>query len=129
MKTLLGALCLFTASAFAQVSVSVSAPVANSNISSPIQLHATASSSHPITGWQVYLDSNSVYAGPATGTISTSINAGQGTHTLVVRAWDTTGAFGDKTLTAIVASSDTTPPPTSTAGLPTPPSNAKVFSN
>ncbi len=140
MKTLLSALCLLTASAFAQVTVSISTPLASSNVSAPIHLHATASSSHPITGWHVYLDGKDVYS--TTGTtaiIDMFMNATAGTHTIVVRSWDTTGASGDKTLSATVASSNTaTPPPptttaptapTSTAGLPTPPSNAKVFTN
>jgi len=110
------------------VSVQVSVPVAYSTISGPIHLSATASSSRPITGWHVYLDSNDVYSGPASGTIDTNIAATQGTHQLVIRAWDASGAYGDKTLQATVSASSTTPPPTST-GLPTPPSTATVYSN
>ncbi len=130
MKTLLSALCLFTASAFAQVSVSVSAPVAYSTVTAPIHVHATASSSRPITGWHVYLDSADVYnTTGSTATIDTFLNASAGTHTLVFRAWDTSGAYGDKTVTATVGSGATTTAPSSSTGLPTPPSTAKVFTN
>lgn len=108
------------------ISVSVSAPVSSSTSTSPIHLHATASGTYAVTGWQVYLDSNSVYTGPASATIDTNINASKGTHQLVVRAWDTTGAYASQTLQATVSGA-VTPPPAS--ALPTPPSSAKVFSN
>jgi hypothetical protein len=109
------------------VSVQLSAPAANSTVSSPIQLQATASSSHPITGWQVYLDSAIVYTGPATGTISAAINASQGAHQIIARAWDSTGAFADQTIQATVAST-VAPAPTASNPLPTPPATAIVFS-
>jgi hypothetical protein len=110
------------------ISVSVSAPVAYSSSTSPIHLHATAASSYAVTGWQVYLDNNIVYTGPASATIDTNVNASQGTHQLVVRAWDTSGAFGSQVLPATVTGAAATPPPPTTA-LPTPPSNAKVYSD
>ncbi len=118
--------------ATATPTIQVSAPLASSTTTSPIHLQATASDSNPITGWQVYLDGVNVYTGGATTTISANVNAANGVHQLVVRAWDTSGAYGTQTLSATVASS--TPPPTApttpvASGLPTPPSTAKVFSN
>ena len=107
------------------LSVSVSAPVAYATGTSPVHLHAIASGSNAVTGWQVYLDNSSVYTGPAAATIDTNINASQGAHQLVVRAWDTTGAYASQTLQTTVSGSATPP----SSALPTPPSSAKVYSN
>jgi hypothetical protein len=127
----LGALflfALFASSCFAQVSISASAPQAYATVTAPIHLQATASSSHPITGWQVYLDNANVASAGATGTLSTSINASQGTHQIVIRAWDTTGVFGSQTLQATVSGSGAVAAPSPSSGaLPTPPSYAQVF--
>jgi len=128
---LIGALCLFASSCFAQVSVSVSAPQAYATVATTFQVQASASSSHPITGWQVYLDGSDVAAAGATGTLSSSIAATQGTHQVVVRAWDSTGEFGSQAFQVTASSAGTPAPPPSTpsSALPTPPSNAKVFNS
>jgi hypothetical protein len=127
-KALIAALSLFTfvSLGVASVTVNVSSPTNNSTGSAPIALHATASSSYAITGWQVYLDNADVYTGPAASSISASINAATGTHQLVVRAWDKSGAFGSQNLQITVSSSSTSGSSGSGA-LPTPPSTAKVF--
>jgi hypothetical protein len=126
LKNLLVALFVFSLASFsaAQVTVQVSAPLANSTNTTSTHVQATASSSHPITGWQVYLDSADVTSGPANATLSTSINASVGAHTLVIRAWDSTGAFGSQT-ESITVSNAAQP----ASALPTPPSTATVFSN
>jgi hypothetical protein len=129
---LLATLCLIASFGVAQVTVKVSAPLANSTVTAPFQLQATASSSHPITGWQVYIDSADVYKGPAGASISTKLTATPGIHQGVVRAWDSTGAYASQTLTIKVVSASATPPPPPpppVVSLPTPPSTAKVFSN
>jgi hypothetical protein len=135
-KILLGALCLMAPSfSIAQVMVQVSSPQAYATIAAPTHVHATASSSQAITGWHVYLDNADVYTGPAGGTIDTDLNASQGTHQLVIRAWDTTGEFGSQALQATVTGAaapvTTAPAPAvpPTTALPTPPSTATVFSN
>jgi hypothetical protein len=109
------------------LNVSVAAPVAYSSTTSPIHLHATATGSNAVTGWQVYLDNNIAYTGPASSTIDTNLNAGSGTHQLIARAWDTTGAFASQTLQVTISGATAAPP--SSSALPTPPSSAKVFSN
>jgi len=112
------------------ITVAVSAPVSYSSTTSPIHLHATASGSYAVTGWQVYLDNNSVYTGPATSTIDTNLNAANGTHQIVVRAWDTSGAFGTQAVQATVTgSSASAPPPPPSNALPTPPAGARVYNN
>ncbi|HUO61416.1 MAG TPA: hypothetical protein VMU24_12160 [Candidatus Acidoferrales bacterium] len=105
-KILLGALSLLIATAgFAQVNVSASSPTSSST--SPVKVSANASSSHPIAGWHVYVDGKDSYVGPASGSINTTISTGTGTHQFVIRAWDSTGAYGDKTINVNVTSGST----------------------
>jgi len=128
---MLALFCFVAPFALAQVKIQASAPLANSSVTGPIAVHATASSSHPITGWQVYLDSADVYTGPPAATISANLTAVKGNHQLVIRAWDSTGAFGTETVEVTVTGATTTPPPAAppVTSLPTPPSNAVVFNN
>ncbi len=125
-KFLLGAICLLAPLSIAQVTVQVSAPQAYATVAAPVHVHATATSSHPITGWQVYVDNADVYSAPAGGTIDANINAAQGSHQITIRAWDSTGEFGSQALQATVAGAA---PPAASTGLPQPPANAKVFNN
>ena len=123
MKALLLAVVvvLLASTCFASVTVQLSSPAAYSTVGSPFHLAGTASSTHPITGWQVYLDSKNVYTGPATGSISTYLNAATGAHQLVVRAWDSSGANGSKSITFTVGtvstSTSTSTSTTSTSGV------------
>jgi len=84
--------------------VTVSTPLAGFNLISPtkVQASATARSGHWMTGWAIYLDGRQVFSAGSVGTINTSVSASTGTHTLVVRAWDSSGAFGDQTLSVDV---------------------------
>jgi hypothetical protein len=84
--------------------VAVSIPAIGSNVLSPIKIQAsaTASSGHSITGWAVYLDGSAAYRAGAVTSISPSVSASTGTHTLVVRAWDSSGAYGDQTFSVEV---------------------------
>jgi hypothetical protein len=130
-KTFLSAICLLASSCIAQVAVHVAAPLANATVTAPVHVQATASSSHPITGWVVYLDNVSVYTSSA-ASINANFAALKGTHQLVIRAWDSTGAYGSQALQATVSAAappPPPPPPPPTTGLPTPPATAKVFSN
>jgi hypothetical protein len=123
---------VFASNCLAQVTVQLASPAA-ATVAGSFQLQASASSSYPITGWHAYLDGANVYSAGSTQTISTSLNAAQGTHLLVVRAWNSTGAYGDKTVQISVgagtASNTSTGSSTVTNALPVPPSTAKVFSN
>lgn len=131
MKKYLSILVALIASNCFAVSVQVASPAANSNVSAPFQLRASASSSHPIVGWHAYLDSANVLTAGATGSVSGSVSAATGKHQLVIRAWDSTGAYGDQTITITVGSTTNTggSNPAPSGALPAPPSNAKVFSN
>jgi len=124
---LLGITCLAQA-----VTVQLGSPNNGGTVSAPIQLQASASSGHPITGWHAYLDGQNVFTAGTTGSISGTISAANGTHQLVVRAWDSTGAYGDQTVNITVSGSggNPAPPPAPPSGsLPTPPGNALHFYN
>ena len=124
-----------TASAATALTVSVASPTAYSTVGNPFTLQASASGPQAITGWQAYLDGKSVASAGATKSINASVSAATGTHLLVVRAWDTSGAYADQTLQVNVSSASgtggTTPPPSapSSGALPKPPSTAKVWTN
>jgi hypothetical protein len=132
-KTLASAFIFIASLGFAQVKITVGSPQASATVASPLTIKASASSSHPITGWHVYMDGVDVASGGSVSSISDTLSAAQGTHQLVVRAWDSTGAYGSQTLQITVqgATAATTAPATTTAtaGLPTPPSTATVFTN
>jgi phosphatidylinositol-3-phosphatase len=84
----------------AKPAVAVATPVPGSSVASPIYIHAfaTPSSGRFIKGWHIYLDGTDKYAAGAVSSISASISASAGQHTVVLRAWDSSGAFGDQTL-------------------------------
>jgi len=111
--------------AAAAVSVTVTAPGNGSQLGSPFTLTANASSHYTITGWHIYVDGNNVYSGGSTDSIQASINASSGTHQVVTRAWDSSGAYGTVTEQITVSSGGGG----GGGGLPTPPPGAIVFSN
>lgn len=84
--------------------VAVSTPWPGSNAISPITIKASATptSKNSITGWWVYLDGVGKYQGGAVASITANVSASTGTHTLLVRAWDSSGAYGDQTFTVDV---------------------------
>jgi len=129
---ILTACLLFTASS-SLASVSVYAHATGS--SSPITISGTASSNYGITGWTIYVDSNLVFReNTSSRSLSRAVSMGSGTHHLVVKAWDTSGASGAAYLTVTAGnyttSSISSTSSTSSSGLiPAPPSNAKYFNN
>ncbi len=96
MKQLLLALfCVLSVTGLcaAQVQVTVQAPSGGSAVGSPVQFAATATSSHPITGFLVYANNQNVYQ-TNSSSLNASVPLGAGTYSIYVRAWDSTGAFG-----------------------------------
>lgn len=109
--------------------MAVSAKAAGSN--SPITISATAYSNHAITGWTIYVDSNLVFRkNTSASSIGLPIGISHGSHSVVVKAWDSTGANGGTSLNVNVGG---VAPSSSTASIsnggliPKPPSNAKLF--
>jgi hypothetical protein len=122
----IGGMLISMLPAFA-VTVNVSNPIPYSTVTSPVTVNATATSTKIITGWHIYVDGKDSYGGAmATASISPSLTLATGTHTLMVRAWDSTGAYGTNTFQVTVSTS--TPPPPTTNNGPVAPSTAKVFS-
>jgi hypothetical protein len=117
---LIASFVLSAASAASAVTVNLSSPTNNYSGSSPVHVAATASSDSRITGWAVYIDSQTAYTSGNTS-IDTQLTIGQGTHQFVVRAWDANGKYGDIWETITVNGGNN--------GLPTPPPWAKIFNN
>jgi hypothetical protein len=86
--------------------VTISTPANNANVGSPVNVVASASptAGHTVSGWWIYVDGVGVYSAGPGSAINTNVGMTAGTHTLLVRAWDTSGAYGDQSLTLTVSS-------------------------
>lgn len=124
IRLMIATLTLATAS-FA--GVSVSSPAAGSTSGSPVHFVASATSANPITAMRIYVDNVSVYLVSASS-LNTSVTMSAGTHSIVVQAWDSTGAVFKTPMSLTVGGSAPTPTPTPAPapGLPAPPAGAVV---
>ncbi len=84
--------------------VTISAPGDGAFVTSPVRVQSSAvpTAGHTISGWYVYVDNVPVYQAGAVTQIDPSLNMSNGTHTVMVRAWDTSGAYGDQTFSLTV---------------------------
>ena len=89
--------------------VAVSSPTNNATVSSPFQVVASASAPQPIVAMIAYLDSQIVVNVKA-ASMNASVSAAAGAHSLVVQAWDNTGAVYKDALTVNVNASSPVPP-------------------
>ena len=71
--------------------VNVCAPAANATLNSPVHVAAAAKSTVKITAMQIYLDSKLIFNSPNTSQISTDVPMAKGAHTLIIKAWDSSG--------------------------------------
>lgn len=72
--------------------VTICSPTNGSTVASPVHVTAAAKSSlASITAMRVYVDNTSVYSVNA-ASINTYLSIASGTHSMVVQAWDATGA-------------------------------------
>jgi hypothetical protein len=71
-------------------------------VTSPFTITATASSSATVTGWHIYANGVDKFGAGQTNSISAPMSLAAGTYTIIVRAWNSTGAFGDQTYTLTV---------------------------
>src|SRR5579864_8910078 len=85
----------FFTTAASKPEVFVSSPAGGASLSSPVAIDASATptAGHSITGWWVYVDSVASYSAGAVSSINPKIKMSTGTHTVVVRAWDTSGTY------------------------------------
>ncbi len=102
----------------------MSSPTTGSTVTAPIHVVASASSSSSISAMKIYLDGTSVYS-KSGSSIDTSISASSGSHSLTVKAWDSTGASFSKSVTVSVSGTSSTTPTTSVSI----PSTAKTFNH
>lgn len=86
--------------------VTVRTPTNSSNVGSPVNIQASAlaTSGHSMSKWSIYVDGNTAYTAGASASINPNVHMGLGSHTVIVRAWDTSGAYGDRTLSLTIAS-------------------------
>jgi len=119
-QLLCGACLALSTAAFAQVTLTVNEPLTGKTYTSPVIVSATESSANGPSGWDVYLDSNLVVHNTSTsGRLDTTFPASAGSHTVVVKAWDNSGADTSASETITV----------NTSSLPTPPENAIQYPN
>jgi Bacterial Ig domain len=109
----------------ASVSVSVQSPGNGASVTSPVTFKASASSPNGISGWVIYVDNQNKYqVDNYSGSLTAGVSLGGGSHSVYIRAWDNTGAYGTSPAFTINVGGTS-----SSGALPTPPSTAKVFSN
>lgn len=84
------------------VAVNISTPLNDASVSSPVNIQAAASSANTITGWIVYIDSINAFQQKNVNSINVNVPMGFGWHDVLVRAWDSTGAYGDQTINLTV---------------------------
>jgi hypothetical protein len=84
------------------VAVNVSTPLNDASVSSPVTIQAAALSANTITGWVVYIDSINAYQTNSGSPLNVNLPMGFGWHDVLVRAWDSTGAYGDQTINLTV---------------------------
>jgi phosphatidylinositol-3-phosphatase len=80
------------------VGVTVCSPIAGSTDASPVHFVAAAKSTHPITAMRIYIDNVSKFTVDASS-LNTSLAVVSGTHSVVVQAWDSSGAVFKTPLT------------------------------
>ena len=78
--------------------VTVCSPAAGSTVASPVHFVAAAKSANPITAMRIYVDNISKFTINASS-LDTSVALATGTHSVVVQAWDSTGAVFKTPLT------------------------------
>jgi hypothetical protein len=78
--------------------VTVCSPATGSTVASPVHFVAAAKSTHPITAMRIYVDNISKFTVNASS-LDTSVALATGTHSVVVQAWDSSGAVFKTPLT------------------------------
>lgn len=66
---------------------------------STLAVTASAASSATVTGWHIYVNGVDQFDGGTTKSISTTVPLQSGANAVIVRAWNSTGAYGDQTFT------------------------------
>ena len=85
------------AACVSSLKVNVSSPTNGSSVSSPVRFVANATSGCSINAVRIYVDSQSLYTVNG-ASVDTSLNLSNGSHYVVVQAWDSTGAVAKTAL-------------------------------
>jgi phosphatidylinositol-3-phosphatase len=80
------------------IGVTVCSPSAGSTVGSPVHFIAAAKSTHPITAMHIYVDNVARFS-VNTGMVNASVAVASGTHSVVLQAWDSTGAIFKSSMT------------------------------
>jgi hypothetical protein len=102
--------------------VIICSPAGDATLSSPMTIQASAfpTSGNTISGWTVYVDGVGSYNAGKENAIDAQVDMSAGKHTVLVRGWDDSGAFGDHTIHV------TGERPEATVAISTPLNNANV---
>ena len=75
-------------------SVTICSPAASSTVTSPVQIVAYATDSKTITQMIIYVNGTKVFTQSGSAKLlDTAISMSSGTHTIQVKAWDSSGSF------------------------------------
>jgi glucose/arabinose dehydrogenase len=74
--------------------ISICTPAANQSLSGPVRITAVATATAHVTGMKIYVDNKSVYS-ITSSALDASVSLPIGTHNMVIRAWDSSGASFD----------------------------------
>lgn len=85
-----------------KVAVNISAPLNGASVNSPVSIQAAASSANSVATWHIYVDSVDSFTQSGGNSINTNLEMNSGIHSVLVRAWDSTGAYADQTITVVV---------------------------
>jgi hypothetical protein len=104
LALLLGAAA--AAPALATVTIAVDQPLDGDILASPITVVASATTgvaNARVTAWHVYVDGVLAYGTPGpTASISATLAMDDGSHELIVRAWDSTGYYDSTSVTVTI---------------------------
>ena len=88
--------------------VTICSPASGSTVASPVHVVAGTTSSTKITGMWVYLDGTAVFHS-STNSVDTHIQIANGAHTILIKAWDSTGFISRASVSFNVGSTSTGP--------------------
>jgi PKD repeat protein len=89
------------ASCTSSLKVNVVSPASGSSVTSPVHFAANATSGCSINAIRIYVDSKSAYTVNG-ASLDTNLNLSNGSHSIVVQAWDSTNAVAKASLNITV---------------------------
>lgn len=103
VRRILGVAMMVVALAIcSSAAVYVSSPANGATVASPAHFIANATSSYPVTAIRIYVDGVSAYT-TYSNKLDTYVNMSSGWHSVVVQAWDSTGAVQKNSLSVNVS--------------------------